>query len=315
MKNQVSRIFGPVPSRRLGFSLGVDLVPFKTCSLDCIYCQLGSTGETTCRREEYAPIEEVLTELEEKLSEGGQIDWITLSGSGEPTLNSEIGWLIPRIKKITSIPVALLTNATLLNLPEVRAALATADLVVPSLDAGSERVFTRINRPHPGITLEELTAGIAEFTAGFAGRVWLEVMLLAGLNDSEAELEALAARIKRIGPEKVQLNTAVRPGAEAGVAALDPEGLERIRLFIQDRVNPIPVEVVAGFSGKREGATDRDLAEPISEYLKRRPATVEDLSAVFGIHRHQVIKYLGHLIDAGEIREIISGGKKFFAGS
>ncbi len=313
MKNKVSRIFGPVPSRRLGFSLGVDLVPFKTCTLDCVYCQLGSTGETTSRREEYAPIAEVLAELEEKLAEGGRIDWITLSGSGEPTLNSWIGRLIPRIKKITPIPVAVLTNGTLLNLPEVRAALAAADLVVPSLDAGTEDVFQKINRPHPGFTLDGLTSGIARFTAGFSGRVWLEVMLLPGVNDSPAELEAIAGRIKLIGPEKVQLNTAVRPAAESGVAALDPGGLERARLFLGARVNPVPVEVVAGFSGKRDGAADRDLTASISDYLRRRPATVEDLSAVFGIHRHQAIKYLGHLKDAGGIREIASGGKKFFA--
>ncbi len=315
MNNQPSRIFGPVPSRRLGFSLGVDLVPFKTCTLDCVYCQLGSTGKTTCRRGEYAPVDEVLAELEGKLEEGGRIDWITLSGSGEPTLNSELGRLIPRIKNLTPIPVAVLTNGTLLGLPEVRAALAAADLVVPSLDAGTEAVFAGINRPHPGITLEGVTSGIARFTAGFAGRVWLEVMLLGGVNDSPQELEAIAARIRRIAPDRVQLNTAVRPGAEASVTALDPRELERARLFLGARVNPVPVEVVAGFSGKREGAADRDLAAAISDYLKRRPATVEDLSAVFGIHRHEVIKYLGHLKDAGGIREISSGGKKFFAGT
>jgi len=315
MNNHSSRIFGPVPSRRLGFSLGVDLVPYKTCTLDCVYCQLGSTGRTTRRRAEYAPLDEVLAELGEKLGEGGRIDWITLSGSGEPTLHAGIGLLIPEIKKLSPIPVAVLTNGTLLGLPEVRAALAAADLVVPSLDAGTEAVFAGVNRPHTGITLEGLTSGIARFTAGFSGRVWLEVMLLGGINDSPSELEAIAARIRRIAPERVQLNTAVRPGAEAAVSALDPRELERARLFLGARVNPVPVEVVAGFSGRREGAADRDLAAAIGDYLKRRPATVEDLAAVFGIHRHQVIKYLGHLKDAGKAREVASGGRKFFAAS
>lgn len=309
----MKRIFGPVPSRRLGFSLGVDLVPFKTCTLDCVYCQLGSTGETTIERREYAPLPEVLDELEEKLEEGGRIDWITLSGSGEPTLHSGIGSLIPAIKKLSPIPVAVLTNGTLLGLPEVREALGKADLVVPSLDAGTEEVFRKINRPHRDLTIDGLTEGIAAFTAGFSGRVWLEVMILPGINDSESELEAIAGRIRAIRPEKVQLNTAVRPGAEAGVEALSPEGLERVRDFLASRVAPVPVEVVAGFSGERDRASDRDLLGAVRDYLKRRPATVEDLSAVFGVHRHQVVKYLGHLKDAGEIREVFSDGKKFFA--
>jgi wyosine [tRNA(Phe)-imidazoG37] synthetase (radical SAM superfamily) len=309
----MKRIFGPVPSRRLGFSLGVDLVPFKTCTLDCVYCQLGSVGRTTLRREEYAPVAEVLAELGEKLEEGGRIDWITISGSGEPTLHSGIGRLIPEIKKLTPIPVAVLTNGTLLGLGEVREALASANLVVPTLDAGTEEVFQKINRPHGGITLGGLTAGIASFTAGFPGRVWLEVMLLPGISDPPSELAAIAGRIKVIRPEKVQLNTAVRPGAEAGVGPLNSEELERARTLLSAAVGPIPVEVVAGFAGKRGRAADRDLLVAVGDYLKRRPATVEDLAAVFGIHRHQVIKHLGHLRDAGKIREVFSNGKKFFA--
>ncbi len=308
-------IFGPVPSRRLGFSLGVDLVPFKTCTLDCIYCQLGSVGRTVIRREEYVPVDEVLAELRKALAGSERIDWITLSGSGEPTLNSGIGRLIPEIKRLSPIPVAVLTNGTLLGLAEVREALASADLVVPSFDAGTEETFRKINRPHGGITLEGLAAGIAGFTASYPGRVWLEVMLLPGVNDSDSELEAIAGRIRMIRPEKVQLNTAVRPGAEAGVKALSPDELDRARNFLASRCVPIPVEVVAGFSGRRDRAADRDLLVGIHDYLKRRPATVEDLAAVFGVHRHQVIKYLGHLKDGCQVREVTTGGKRFFAAS
>lgn len=310
----MKRIFGPVPSRRLGFSLGVDLVPFKTCTLDCVYCQLGPSRGTTRRREEYEPIAEVLAELAEKLKEGGRIDWITISGSGEPTLNSGIGRLVPRIKEITAIPVAVLTNGTLLNLSEVREALGSADLVVPSLDAGTEAIFRKINRPHPGITLDGVTDGIAGFTAGFPGRVWLEVMLLPGINDSESELASIADRIKVVNPEKVQLNTAVRPGAEPGVSPLSPGELERVRFFLKSQVSPVPVEVVAGFSGKRRESADRDILSSIGSYLKRRPATLDDLAVAFGIHRQVAVKHLGHLIDAGEIREIYTAGKKYFSG-
>ncbi|MFH1037715.1 MAG: radical SAM protein [PVC group bacterium] len=308
----MKRIFGPVPSRRLGFSLGVDLVPYKTCSLDCVYCQLGPTPETTLERKEYEPVKEILSELKEVLKEGGRIDWITLSGSGEPTLNREIGALIPGIKKLTSIPVAVLTNGTLLAHPEVREALAFADLVVPSLDAGIEGTFERVNRPHRGISLDGLTRGIAAFTAGFRGRVWLEVMLLRDLNSSGKELEALARRIRLINPEKVQLNTAVRPPAEAGVGALDEQALEEARRFLQSRVEPIPVEVVAGFQGRREEAVSDDVEAAVLAYLKRRPATPDDLSAVFGLHRNEIIKYLGHLLDEGMIKEEYTGSEKYY---
>ena len=305
-------IFGPVPSRRLGFSLGVDIIPYKVCSLNCIYCQLGPTGETTLERREYVQIDTVLRELEETLKQGGRIDYITLSGSGEPTLNSRIGDLIPAIKKLTTIPVALLTNGTTLIYPEVRKALQELDLVVPSLDAGTEEVYQLINRPGLGLDLDGLVQGIADFTAGFPGQVWLEVMLLKGVNDSEDELEAIARRIAVIRPEKVQLNTAVRPPAEAGVRALDSGQLEKTRLFLQSRIGPIPVEVVAGFSGQREEAVDKDIRVAILAYLERRPATPADLSATFGRHRNEIVKYLGHLLDEGLIKEEYTGSEKYY---
>jgi len=308
-------IFGPVPSRRLGFSLGVDIIPFKICSLNCIYCQLGPTPETTLERREYIQIDTVLRELEEILKKPGRIDYITLSGSGEPTLNSRIGDLIPKIKKLTTIPIALLTNGTMLIYPEVREALRELDLVVPSLDAGTEEVYQVINRPVTGLNLEGLTRGIMDFTAGFPGQVWLEVMLLKGVNDAEDELEAMARRIVIIQPEKVQLNTAVRPAAEIGVQALSPGELDGIRQFLQDRIVSIPVEVVAGFSGQREEAGKKDIRGDILTYLERRPATLADLSATFGLHRNEIVKYLGHLLDEGLIKVEYTGEEKYYVNS
>lgn len=305
-------IFGPVPSRRLGFSLGVDIIPYKVCSLNCIYCQLGASGGTTLERREYVQIDKVLRELEETLQQPGRIDYITLSGSGEPTLNSRIGDLIPAIKKLTTIPVALLTNGTTLVRPEVREALWELDLVVPSLDAGTEKIYRLINRPCAGLDLDGLVRGISDFVAGFSGQVWLEVMLLKGINDSDDELEAIARRIGEIQPDKVQLNTAVRPPAESGVGALGPEELEKARIFLQSRISSIPVEVVAGFSGKREDAEDKDIRTSILTYLERRPATSEDLSATFGLHRNEIVKYLGHLLDDGLIKEECKGATKYF---
>ncbi|MEA1927415.1 MAG: radical SAM protein [Candidatus Auribacterota bacterium] len=305
-------IFGPVPSRRLGFSLGVDIIPYKICSLNCVYCQLGPTPETTRQRKEYVQIDTVLRQLEETLRQPGRIDYITLSGSGEPTLNSRIGDLIPAIKKLTKIPVALLTNGTTLIQPEVREALQYLDLIVPSLDAGSEEVYQGINRPCAGLNLEGLVRGIKEFTAGFSGQVWLEIMLLKDINDSEDEVVAIGRRIAEIRPDRVQLNTAVRPPAESDVRALDTGEMEQIRISLQSRVGDIPVEVVAGFSGQREEAINKDVRAEILTYLERRPATLDDLTATFGLHRNEIVKYLGHLLEEDLIEEEFTGSKKSY---
>ena len=171
-------VYGPVPSRRLGRSLGIDLVPFKTCTYDCVYCQLGRTTNKTIDRQEYVPIKDVLTELEQKLAAGDIPDYISLAGSGEPTLNLGIGRLIAEIKSLTDIPVAILTNGSLLWMPDVQDALMAADLVLPSLDAGDEHLFQYVNRPHEEISFERMVDGIATFTRRFPGEVWLEILLL-----------------------------------------------------------------------------------------------------------------------------------------
>ncbi len=202
-------IFGPVPSRRLGRSLGVDLVPFKTCTYDCIYCQLGRTTCKTHERKEWVPMDAVLEELKQKLAT--HPDYITLSGSGEPTLCPRLGEIIERIKAMTSIPVAVLTNGSLLWLKEVRAAVALADVVMPSLDAGDDLLFQTVNRPHPEITFERLVSGLEQFRREFTGQYWLEVMLLAGHTALPAHVQKIAHWVQRIRPDRVQLNTATRP--------------------------------------------------------------------------------------------------------
>jgi len=305
-------IFGPVPSRRLGFSLGVDLVPYKTCTLDCIYCQLGPTDRTTVERKEYISIDLVLAELNEVLKRKGRIDWITLSGSGEPTLNTGIGRLIPAIRRITDIPIAILTNGTMLGLPDVQEALAGVDLVVPSLDAGREDTYQTINRPAAALTLEKLVESISSFGKRYSGRIWLEVMMLEGINDSEEELEAIARQIGRIDPEKVQLNTVARPPAEKEARGLSPDRLKRVREFLQSRVKDIPVEAVAGFEGERETAMEENTEESILAYLKRRPATLEDLSVTFSLHPNHLLKYLGHLQEDNKISMVRRGSDNYF---
>jgi len=306
-----SYIFGPVPSRRLGFSLGVDITPYKTCTLDCVYCQLGATTDRTVERKNYVPAKAVLNELKTVLDRGERIDYITFSGSGEPTLNFRIGEMIRRVKEITAIPVAVLTNGTLLYDSVVREELAAADLVVPSLDAGTEAVFQKVNRPHPGLSLEKLVQGTADFTAAFPGKVWLEVMLVRGVNDDKKELAEIARQIKIIRPERVQLNTVVRPAAEKGARSLDPAGMEAARSFLQSVVGRIPVEVVTSFTGE-EREKGGGGPEAVAEYLKRRPGTLEDLAAALGIHRNVLVKYLARLVESGDIREEFRDSKKYF---
>ncbi len=307
-----SIIFGPVPSRRLGLSLGVDIVPFKTCSLDCIYCQLGCTEEKTVARKRYVRPEEVLSELKAVLAEKQRIDWITFSGSGEPTLNEDLGEMIRGVKKLTSIPVAVLTNATLLSNPVVREELRAADLVVPSLDAGTEEAFREINRPHPDLSLKELVEGTAIFTEGFPGEVWLEVMLAAGINDSPVEIGAITERIAKIKPAKVQLNTIVRPPARETARPLSAGRLAEISISLEEKLAGIPVEAAAPFRGGGREEAGGSVGERIIDYLKRRPATLDDFSAGLGVGRKKLLEEIAPLLETGKVEERSVGSKRFF---
>ncbi len=219
-KGAPGHIYGPVPSRRLGRSLGIDLVPYKACSYDCVYCQLGRTTCHTSRRRSYVDPAEVLTELKGRLSRGPAPDYISLAGSGEPTLCRGLEELISGIKALTRIPVAVITNGSLLSRLPVAEALLSADLVVPSLDAGDEKTFRLINRPCRGIGFGEMARGLVEFGQSFRGRLDLEVFLVAGLNDSADQVKRIARLAERIAPRRVQLNTVARPPAESWAGAV-----------------------------------------------------------------------------------------------
>jgi wyosine [tRNA(Phe)-imidazoG37] synthetase (radical SAM superfamily) len=223
-------VFGPVASRRLGRSLGVDLVPFKTCSYDCIYCQLGRTTCKTVERREWVPMDDVLDELKQKLT--CRPDYITLSGSGEPTLHSRLGEVIEHIQAMTDVPVAVLTNGSLLWQKEVREELAVADVVLPSLSAGDAFEFVVLNRPEASLAFEQMVEGLVAFRREFTGQYWLEVFLLGGRAPIEDHVKQIAAWVKRIGPDRVQLNTASRPPAEEFAVAVPQARLtELARLF------------------------------------------------------------------------------------
>lgn len=287
-------IFGPVPSRRLGRSLGVDLVPFKTCSYDCIYCQLGRTTNKTIKRKGWVPIDIVIDQLKAKLS--SKPDYITLSGSGEPTLFSRLEELISRIKNITDIPVAVLTNGSLLWQREVRNALKSADLVVPSLDAGSSQIFQYVNRPHSDITFSKMLDGLVTFRDEYSGKYWLEVFLIAGVTTPDAEINRLANCINSICPDKVQINTVTRPPAEDFAERVPEKQLKTLAAQLYENA-----EVIADYSNVHKQQEFSAQREDVLTLLKRRPCSIEDISAGLGLHRNEVVKYVEELSSEGKI--------------
>lgn len=300
-------IYGPVPSRRLGFSLGIDIIPYKTCTLDCIYCQLGSTPQKTVERKEHVSMDGILAQIKTALSSGQRIDYITFSGSGEPTLNLNTGRLIRRIKKITDVPVAVLTNSTLLSDERVRRELEAADLVVPSLDGATQDVFEEINRPHTSLKIKDIIAGLKKFRAQYEGQIWLEIMLVKGINDSPEHIQKLKEAIDETQPDKVQLNTVVRPPAEAYARALTPDELENICKKLGEKC-----ETIADFTQMDQFPQQKNLEKKIFSMIQRRPLTLSDISASLGKHRDQVLKYLNILTGEGKIKAIIHKGKIYY---
>lgn len=300
-------IYGPVPSRRLGYSLGVDILPFKTCSLDCIYCQLGNTKRKTVQRKKYFDVDAILGQIKNVIASAQRIDYITFSGSGEPTLSTSLGNLIREIKKITSIPVAVLTNSTLLFRKSVRDALSRADLVVPSLDAVTQEIFDRMNRPYPSLKIDHIIDGLIKFRQEFNGKIWLEILFVKGVNDSPSNIQKLKKVIADINPDKIHLNTVVRPPAEKSALPLSPQELEKIRKFFGKKA-----EVVAEFDKIQQGAVSQDLKDAILSMVARRPVTLSDMSKSLGKHKNELIKYCDFLLEEGKIKLVIHEGKKFY---
>ncbi|MBC7349345.1 MAG: radical SAM protein [Candidatus Aminicenantes bacterium] len=300
-------LYGPVPSRRLGYSLGVDLLPFKTCSLSCIYCQLGRTKKTTTRRSQFFSEKQILQEIKEFLKTGTRVDFITFSGSGEPTLNKSIGRLIRKIKKMTGLQVAVLTNSTLLSRPDVRKELAAADVVVPSLDAATEKVFKKINRPHPSLKARKIIEGLVRFRREFRGQIWLEILLVRGVNDSPNHLKKLKEAVERIKPDKIHLNTVVRPPAEKAAKALSTEELNSIKEFFGERA-----EVVAGFRKKEQEKAPKDISQAILSIVRRRPVSLEDLEHSLGLTREELSLDIQRLLEQKKIKMVRHLDRDYF---
>ena len=291
-------LYGPVPSRRLGRSLGVDLVPPKVCTYDCVYCQVGKTTEKTLQRKEYVSTEEVLEEVRSFLSKGeASIDHFSLSGSGEPTLHSKIGLVIKGIKEMSSVPVAVLTNGSLLYSDEVRDDLLQADIILPSLDAVSKNVFARINRPHKGISVEKVIEGLVEFRKVYQGQIWLEILFCKGINNGKNELHQMKGAIDRIQPDRIHVNTVVRPPTEPWAAPLNLEEMEEIQAFFGEKAS-----IISEFDRHPLSLSEIDVKEEILRILKRRPLSLVDLSQRMTIPREELEATMQPMVEEGKIK-------------
>lgn len=304
-------VYGPVPSRRLGQSLGIDTIPLKTCNWNCVYCQLGRTVPLINERKEYYPSEEILAEVKAALAghQPGEIDWVTFVGSGEPTLHSGIGWLILEVKLLTDLPIAVITNGSLFYLPDVRRDLAWADVVMPSLDAGTADLYRQINRPHPEATFERLVDGLIAFQQEYSGKIWIEVMLVQGLNDTEAALQDIAAVLRRIQPDEVHINLPTRPPVETWVRPSDEEGLMRARAILGDIATVVhPAEGSFDLSGC-DAAVDA-----IIGIITRHPMRQEELERTLARwtqgHVHEA---LADLEAGGQAQVVERFGTRFWS--
>ena len=305
-------IYGPVPSRRLGISLGIDLVPLKVGNYNCVYCECGKSPRLVNERKEYVPVREVLDEVRDFLKNNPMPDHLTLSGSGEPTLNSGVGWLIDRIKEeFPDCRIAVLTNGSLLWMENVRKGLMNADVVLPNLDGATKEAFLKIDRPHPDLKLEDVLEGIRKFSMEFRFKdprkeIWLEVFIVEGVNTNKRNIEALREAIRRIDPDRVQLNTLDRPGAVKGLKPAPMKTLEKVK----DGLNLPHVEIVSRFRNRKEFAAYRkNVEDTILDTVSRRPSTAEDLVNILGIAESDLMKYIDLLESGNKIRAEIGAGK------
>ncbi len=307
----MSFVFGPLPSRRLGQSLGVDPLPLKICNWNCVYCQLGRSVPLTNERREYFPRESILTDVREALRRHapGTIDWVTFVGSGETTLHSGIGWLIEQVKSLTTIPVAVITNGSLLYLPDVRKELLAADVVMPSFDAGSAGLYRKINRPWPELSYELLLEGLIAFRREYRGRLWVEVMLMKGINDSAAALEEIASALRLIQPDQVHINLPSRPPAEPFVLSPDDAEVQRAAALLGSQARIVsPTGGIFDLSGY-DNAGDAAVA-----ILSRHPMREDELRRTLECWSPgKVEEALRQLSIGGRVQVVERNGERFWS--
>ncbi len=305
MRKDYQYLFGPVPSRRFGLSLGVDLTPYKTCTLDCVFCQLGHTTNKTIERKSYVPVADVITELKYWIDHGGRADYITLSGSGEPTLHSHFEEVLQFINDYANIPSVLLTNSTLLALDEVRKAACVARVVKVSLSVWDDNSYAWINRPHKKLNFKSLVKGLVDFRGIYDKEIRMEVFIMGGLNSHKNDVERIAAIAKKTEPDRIELNTAVRPGHNDFVKPVCASDLQAMATCFKPEA-----EIVAQFKSTNQKVRLNE--ENLIAMLKRRPCTSEELSRTFHMHRNELAKYIGKLVSLGKIETIQSNHVQYF---
>jgi len=291
--HQFKYLFGPVPSRRLGMSLGVDMVPFKTCTLDCVYCECGKTSTHTSLRKEYIPARELIEELDLYLASNPELDVITFAGSGEPTCNTALSQVVDHLTSIYPLyKTAILTNSSLLHIREVQNTLMHIDYALPSLDAVSQSVFEKINNPAEGITSSSIITGLIAFAKEYTGTLWVEIFIVPGINDSDDELLLIKNVLEEIKPSRVQLNTLDRPAACDWVQPATSDQLNRIaQLFL-----PLPVEIITRkIKVDDTVTTNTQTIADLCAILKRRPMTVEDIAISLRRNINEVFTLLDNL--------------------
>ncbi|HLD30541.1 MAG TPA: radical SAM protein, partial [bacterium] len=293
-RNMEGKIFGPVPSRRLGNSLGVDIIPYKTCTFDCVYCEL---GKTTCRsvsRKNFYPASCFMKELEEYVP-FKNVDCLTVTGSGEPTLYKGLDTLCKTLKDKTGLPLVLLTNASLLGRPEVVKEILLFDSILPSLDAVTPEVFRKINRPHPSLKIENIIRGLKRLRERFRGKIFLEVLFVKGFNDRESELKALKNAIEYIAPDRVDLNTVVRPPAEKKIFPVPERYLDEVRSYMGDYAR-----VIGTYCRKKIIEMN---GNSLKELIKHRPMSMGELKNLTGKDKPWLETALQELVKSGQIKK------------
>jgi len=305
-------LFGPVPSRRLGLSLGVNIIPHKTCSYNCVYCEVGRTNNLTIERKSFYDPEDIKKEFLENIDKMGHIDFVTFSGSGEPTLNKDIGNLI-RFVKSKGFKTCVLTNGSLLFMDDVKRDLMAADVVIPSLDSARLESFLKVNRPCRGLGLEKIIRGLADFSKVFSGEIWLEVLFVKGVNDSRDDLDALVEAIGLIVPDRVQIGTVDRPPADEWVERLDDDSMMDIYTYMSAKLS-VEVDLISGFS-KENDRFYQDIERSIVKLINIRPCTLEDLKRIFNLSDEGIKVEVRKLFEKKAAFEYYFGGKRFIVGN
>ncbi|SMP73995.1 Wyosine [tRNA(Phe)-imidazoG37] synthetase, radical SAM superfamily [Desulfonatronum zhilinae] len=323
---QFKTLYGPVRSGRLGLSLGVDLLGKRICSLDCVYCEVGPTRVLTMERRPYMPARVILDELQAwKRDQMPRPEVVTLGGLGEPCLNTELEEIIAGSRAIfPDIPVAVLTNSTLLHDPVVRRELSGAAIVLPSLDTLVPAEFIRINRPCQGGDLERITSGLLDFRAGFSGRIFLEILLNRGINDTPENLALLRDFLPRLRPDRVDVVTMTRPGASPLAEAVDHQTLTTWRTALQGTIATQEDEQAAVIQDQTQDLAQdsaQDSAQVLAteaqrelvlNSLRRRPQTIDQVREALGLEPAQIRTVFADLTARGAIRHAHELGEDFF---